>query len=73
MRKMFELIMMTSQQSNLIYCSNPFGLETPNNLNIEERESKKKLLQIGELYFEKYEVFAYFGKENYEWSNGRGT
>jgi hypothetical protein len=48
------------------------GLETPNNVNIEYGESKKQLLQIGELYFDNFKVFLYFGKEYYQWSDGRG-
>jgi hypothetical protein len=48
-------------------------VEAPCNVNIEKGEPMKKLLYIGELYFEKSEVFEYFWKENYEWSDGRGA
>jgi hypothetical protein len=65
--------MMILQQSRFIYCSKQSGLETPSNVNIEEGESKKQLLQIGELSFGQSEVFAYFGKEDSEWFDGRGT
>jgi hypothetical protein len=50
-RKMSEFRMMILQQSMIIYCSKPSGLETPSNVNIEEGESKQQLLQIGELSF----------------------
>jgi hypothetical protein len=63
-RKMSEFRMMILQQSRLIYCSKKSGLETPSNVNIEEGESKKQLLQIGELSFGQSEVFADFGKED---------
>jgi hypothetical protein len=72
-RKMSRFKRMILQQSRFIYCSKQYGLETPSNVNIEEGESKKQLLQIGELSFRQSEVFADFGKEDYEWSDGRGT
>jgi hypothetical protein len=71
-RKMSGLRMMTPQQGNLIYCYKTSDLETPSNVNIQEGESKKQLLHIGELSFRHSEVFVYFGKENYEWFDGRG-
>jgi hypothetical protein len=56
---------MTPQQGDFDHFSKPSGLETPNNVNIEEGESKQQL-QIEELSFRQSEVFAVFGKEDSE-------
>jgi hypothetical protein len=51
-RKMSEFKIMILQHNNLRYCSKPPGFETPSNVNIKDRESKKQLLHIGELPFQ---------------------
>jgi hypothetical protein len=52
-----------TEQGLYIVLSHP-AWRLPVNVNVEEGESKKQLLQIRELSFGQSEVFAYFGKED---------